>query len=55
MVIKRMRWKAIFQDTKKENKKQQRYRWCTFKVPPPVKKLATFEFELIELVKNTKF
>ena len=55
MVIKRMRWKAIFQDTKKEKNNQQRYGLCSFKIPPPEKKLAAFESELIELVKNIKF
>ena len=55
MVIKRMRWKLIFQDTKKEKNNQQRYRLRSLKIPPPVKELATFESELIELVKNIKF
>ena len=55
MVISRMRWKAIFQDTKKEENKQQRYALRSFKIPPPVKELALFESEMIELVKNIKF
>ena len=55
MVIRRMRWKAIFQDTKKEKSNQQRYGLRSFKIPPPVKELAAFESELIELVKNIKF
>ena len=55
MVIKRMRWKAIFQDAKKENNNQQRYGLRSFKVPPPVEEVAAFESELIELVKNIKF
>ena len=55
MVIKRMRRKAIFQDTKKEKRNQQRYGLRSFKITPPVKELAAFEFELIELVKNIKF
>ena len=55
MVIKRMIWKAIFQDTKKEKNNQQRYGLRSFKIPPPVKELAAFESELIELVKNIKF
>ena len=50
-----MRWKSIFQDTKKEKSNQQRYGLCSFKIPPPVKELATFESELVELVKNIKF
>ena len=53
-VIKRMRWKVIFQDTKKEKNNQQWYGLCSFKIPPPVKELAAFESELIELVKNIK-
>ena len=54
MVIKRMRWKAIFQDTKKEKNNQQKYGLRSFKIPPPVKELAAFESELIDLVKNIK-
>ena len=50
-----MRWKAIFQDIKKEKSNQQRYGLRSFKIPPPVKELAAFESELIELVKNIKF
>ena len=55
MVIKRTRWKAIFQDTKKEKSNQQRYGLCSFKIPPLVKELAVFESKLIELAKNIKF
>ena len=55
MVVKRMRWKAIFQDTKKEKSNQQRYGLPSFKIPPPVKELAAFESELIESVKSIKF
>ena len=55
MVIKRMRWKVIFQDTKKGKNNQQRYGLCSFKALPPIKELAAFESELIELVKNIKF
>ena len=43
MVIKQMRWKAIFQDTKRENHNQQMYGLRSFKIPPPVKELAAFE------------
>ena len=46
---------TIFLDTKRENNYQQRYGLRTFSIPPPVKELATFESELIELVKNKKF
>ena len=55
MTIKRMRWKAIFQDTKKEKSNQQRYGLRSFKIPPRVKELASFESELVELIKNIKF
>ena len=55
MVIKRTRWKAIFQDTKKEKSNQQRYGLCSFKIPPLVKELTVFESKLIELAKNIKF
>ena len=55
MILKRMRWKAIFQDTKKEKNNQRRYGLRSFKIPPPVKKLDAFESELIEWVKNIKF
>ena len=56
MVINGMRWKAIFQDTKKKKENnQQTYGLRSFKIPPPVKELAGFESELIELVRNTKF
>ena len=50
MIIKQIRWAAIFQDTKKEsNNQQQRYGLCIFKMPPPVKEPAGFESELIEI------
>ena len=55
MVIRRMRWKAIFMKTIKEKNNQQRYGLRSFKIPPPVKELAAFESDLIELVKNIKF
>ena len=55
MVIKRMRWKAIFQDTRKEKSNQQRYGLRSFKIPPPRIKHAAFESELIESVKSIKF
>ena len=55
MVIKRMRWKAIFENTKNEKNNQPRYGLCHFKIPPPVKERGAFGSELIELVKNIKF
>ena len=55
MVIKQMRWKVTFKDTKKEKNNEEKYGLCSFKIPPPVKKLAAFELELIELEKNIKF
>ena len=54
MVIKRMRWKAIFQDTKKQKANQQRYGLRSFKIPRPVKELPAFESELIELIEIPK-
>lgn len=50
-----MRSKAIFQNTKKENKKQRRYGLHSFKIPPPGKEITAFESELVELVKKMKF
>ena len=47
-----MRWKAIFQDTKKEKNNQQTYGLRSFKTLLPVKELAAFESKLIELVKS---
>ena len=55
MVIKRKRWKAIFQDTKKEKKQLEKVWIMHFKMPPPVKEPGAFESELIELVKNINF
>ena len=42
MVIKQIRWKAIFQNTKKEKNNQRRYGLCSFKIPPPVKQAWHF-------------
>ena len=39
----------------KQTSSKQRYELRSFKVPPPVKELAAFESELVELVKNMKF
>ena len=50
-----MRWKAIFEDKKKEKNNQQSYGSRSFKITASVKELAAFEFKLIELVKNIKF
>ena len=55
IVIERMRWKAIFENKKKEKNNHQSYGLCSFKITTSVKELATFESELIELVKNIKF
>ena len=58
MIIKRMRWKAIFQDAKKKTNNNNNNKGTdlrSFKIPPPVKELAVFEFELIELVRNIKY
>ena len=45
----------IFQETKKEKNNRQRYGLYSFKIPPLLKELAAFEFELIELVKKIQF
>ena len=50
-----MRWKAIFENKKKEKNNHQSYGLHSFKITTSVKELATFESELIELVKNIKF
>ena len=53
MVIKQIRWKAIFQDTKKEKKSTSKVMdYAVF--PRPVKEFSAFESEFIELVKNLK-
>ncbi len=54
MVIKRMRWKAIFSDSEQVSTKNS-YGLKTFKCPGQVKELLNFESDLIELVKNVKF
>ena len=48
IVIKRIRWKAIFQDIKKATSKPHWYsRTRSFTTPPPpLKELAAFEYEL---------
>ena len=47
--------KQFFRTPEKKKNNQQRYGLGSFKIPPPVKELAAFESELIELVKNIKF
>ena len=44
-----------FSGHQKKKSNQQRYGLRSFNIPPPVKELAAFESELIELVKNIKF
>ena len=51
-LIKGMRWKEIFQDTRKEKNNQQTYGLRSFKTLLPVKELAIFKSKLIELVKS---
>ena len=53
MVIKRMRWKVIYCDIKGNRIKTETYGLKSQKTPPPINKLAAFDF--IELVKNIKF
>ena len=54
MVIKRMRWKVIY-CSMKGRIKTERYGLKSQKTPPLINELATFENDLIELVKNIKF
>ena len=44
-----------FSGHQKRKNNQERYGLRSFKIPPPVKELATFQSELVELVKNIKF
>ena len=54
MLIKRMRWKAIYSDSEEEPKRKT-YGLKSFKCPSQVKELLNFESDLIDLVKNVKF
>ena len=54
MVIKRMTWKFIYCDMK-GSIKTETYGLKSQKTAPPISELATFENDLIELVKNIKF
>ena len=53
MVIKQIRWKAIFQDTKKEKKSTSKGMDYAV-LPRPVKEFSAVESEFIELVENIK-
>ena len=56
LVIKRMRWKAIFFDNKyNQGKFPERYGLKTFYCPSSIKEMSQFEKDLLELVKNVKF
>ena len=57
MVIKRMRWKAIFSESERDEDQSTRisYGLKTFKCPGQVRELLNFENDLIDLVKNVKF
>ena len=55
MLIKRMRWKAIFFDEKDKNRPKETYGLKSFKTPSQVKDLLPFENDLLNLVKNVKF
>ena len=55
MVIKQMRWKAIFSDIDDDDKQRKTYGLKTFKCPPQVKELANFENDLLDLVKKVEF
>ena len=54
MVIKRMRWKAIFCDSE-ESVPKNTYGLKTLKTPSQVKELLAFENDLLNMVKNVKF
>ena len=55
MVIKRMRWKAIFSDIDDDDEKKKTFGLKTFKCPPQVKELVNFENDLLDLVKKVEF
>ena len=55
MVIKRMRWKAIFSETDENDRNAKTYGLKTSKCPPQVKELSNFENDLLDLVKNVEF
>ena len=57
MVIKRMRWKAIFFNEKKEElpNESETYGLKTSNCPKQVKELIPFETDLIQLAKDIKF
>ena len=54
MLIKRMRWKAIFSECDEQTEKNA-YGLRSFKCPPQVKELLNFESDLIDLIKYVKF
>ena len=54
MVIKRMRWKATFNNSK-DKKTRKTYGLKTFRCPSQVKELINFENDLVNIVKNIKF
>ena len=55
IVIKRMRWKVIYQDMMGNKNETGIHGLKSQKTPPLINKLATFEVDLIYLVKNIKF
>ena len=55
MVIKRMRWKVLYCDMKRNSIKTETYGLKSQKTAPPINELAAFENDLIELAKNIKF
>ena len=59
MLIKRMRWKAIFFNNKflknNENTSSNTFKINTVKYPQQVKEMVSFENPLLDLVKNIKF
>ena len=56
MIIKRMRWKAIFSECEEQNTTARNaYGLKSFKCPSQVKELLNFESDLIDLIKNVEF
>ena len=54
MVVKRMRLRVLYCDMKGNTNKTETYGLKSLKTPPPIKELAAFENDLIELVRNIK-
>ena len=55
MFIARMRWKAIYCNSKTNDDSNERYSLKTLKCPKQVKDLVPFENDLIDMLKVIKF